>query len=97
MGYGVNQPRDIDGRGRSNDNAHIERLWRTLKYEWTLLNGCRNIGDYKRLLPKFVAWYNHDRLHQALNYQKLAEMLVNRNDGYVEEPCDFPAISIRFN
>lgn len=79
-------------------NAHIERLWRTLKYEWTLLNGCRSVADYKRLLPKFVAWYNHDRPHQALNYQTPAEMLIKcKPDGYVEKPFSFPTISTRLN
>lgn len=38
------------GRGRSNYNAHLERLWRTLKYEWTILNGARSVSDYKKLL-----------------------------------------------
>ena len=44
----------MSGRGRSNDNAHIERLWRTLKYEWTMgvfiflrLNLCYFVGDLK--------------------------------------------------
>jgi putative transposase len=43
----------MSGKGRSNDNAHIERLWRTLKYEWAIINGARTVSDYKRLLPEF--------------------------------------------
>ena len=86
----------MSGRGRSNDNAQIKRLWRTLKYEWTYLNGSRTVADYKRLLPKFMAWYNHERPHQALDYQTPGEMM-NRPDGYVEKPCDFPTISTRPN
>jgi putative transposase len=31
----------MSGRGRSNDNAYIERLWRTLKYEWTIIKGAK--------------------------------------------------------
>ncbi len=85
------------GKGRSNDNANIERLWRTLKYEWTLLNGYRGVADYKKLLPKFVAWPNHTRPHQALNYQTPAEVLVSRPGGYEENPDDFPTISTRPN
>jgi len=65
----------MSGRGRSNDNAHIERLWRTLKYEWTLINGARTVADYKKLLPQFIQWYNNTRPHQSLNYQTPFEIL----------------------
>ena len=47
----------MSGKGRSNDNAQIGRLWRTLKYEWTILNGARSVAGYKRLLPEFISWH----------------------------------------
>lgn len=75
----------MSGRGRSNDNAHIERLWRTLKYEWTILNGARTVVDYKKLLPEFINWYNNLRPHQALGYQTPAEVLENKVCGYVDK------------
>ena len=75
----------MSGRGRSNDNAHIERLWRTLKYEWTILNGARSVVDYKKLLPEFINWYNNLRPHQALGYQTPAEVLENKICGYVDK------------
>lgn len=75
----------MTGKGRSNDNAHIERLWRTLKYEWTNLKGIRHVQDYKRLLPAFVHWYNNLRPHQALGYQTPAEMMANYACGYVDK------------
>ena len=75
----------MSGRGRSNDNAHIERLWRTLKYEWTILNGARSVVDYKKLLPEFINWYNNLRPHQALGYQTAAEVLENKICGYVDK------------
>jgi putative transposase len=65
----------MSGKGRSNDNAHIERLWRTLKYESVILNDPRTITDYKKLLPEFMHWYNEQRPHQALNYQTPDEVL----------------------
>ena len=75
----------MSGKGRSNDNAHIERLWRTLKYEWTILNGARSVADYKKLLPGFINWYNNLRPHQALEYQTPAEVLGNKVCGYVDK------------
>lgn len=75
----------MSGKGRSNDNAHIERLWRTLKYEWTILNGARSVVDYKKLLPEFINWYNNLRPHQALEYRTPAEVLGNKVCGYVDK------------
>jgi len=63
----------MSGRGRSNDNAYIERLWRTLKYEWTIIKGARHVSDYKKLLPQFAKWYNYDRPHQSLSYKTPSE------------------------
>lgn len=80
----------MSGRGRSNDNAHIERLWRTLKYEWTLINGARTVTDYKKLLPQFVHWYNHARPHQSLNYQTPIEVLKQMPYGYMDKANAFP-------
>ena len=74
----------MSGRGRSNDNAYVERLWRTLKYEWTVINGARTVADYKKLLPEFVHWYNHLRPHQSLGYCTPGEVLDTTPYGYVD-------------
>jgi putative transposase len=65
----------MSGKGRSNDNAYIERLWRTLKYEWMIMKGARTVSEYKKLLPQFIHWYNHLRPHQSLSYCTPAEAL----------------------
>jgi putative transposase len=70
----------MSGRGRSNDNAYIERLWRTLKYEWTIIKGARHVSDYKKLLPQFVEWYNYDRPHQSLSYKTPGEVLDQQSN-----------------
>jgi putative transposase len=41
----------MTGVGRSNDNAYIERLWRTLKYEGIYLHGIDTIKEV--LLGKY--------------------------------------------
>jgi putative transposase len=66
----------MSGQGRSNDNAHIERLWRTLKYEYLYLRNPRTVAEYKQLLPRFVQWYNCERPHQALGYNTPYQMLT---------------------
>lgn len=66
----------MSGQGRSNDNAYIERLWRTLKYEYLHLRNPRTIAEYKQVLPKFIQWYNYDRPHQSLGYKTPYEMLT---------------------
>lgn len=58
----------MTGKGRSNDNAYVERLWRTLKYEGIYLHGYKTIKELKKELPKLIDWYNKERPHQALNY-----------------------------
>ena len=66
----------MSGQGRSNDNAHIERLWRTLKYEYLYLRNPRTVSEYKQLLPQFVQWYNCERPHQALGYYTPYQVLT---------------------
>jgi putative transposase len=35
----------MTGKGRCNDNAYIERFWRTLKYEWLKLKFIPNVKN----------------------------------------------------
>lgn len=74
------------GAGRSNDNAHIERLWRTLKYEWLILRGIKTVAGYKKDLPKFMSWYNELRPHQSLEYKTPAELMGPKvTCGYMDK------------
>jgi putative transposase len=82
----------MSGSGRSNDNAYIERLWRSLKYEWTFIKGARTVEDYKTLLPQFFKWYNSQRPHQALGYKTPAKALEELLYGYVDKARALPHI-----
>lgn len=58
-----------DGVGRWADNIHIERFWRSLKYEAIFLN---EFDDFTQLylgVLKYIDFYNHQRPHQALKYE----------------------------
>lgn len=56
----------MDGRGRALDNAFIERLWRSVKYEDIYL---RDYKDGKALhagLVRYFRFYNHERPHSGI-------------------------------
>jgi putative transposase len=59
----------MDGRGRWADNVHIERLWRTVKYEEIYLRGYDDLGSLRRGLRSYFEFYNRRRFHQNLDYQ----------------------------
>ena len=59
----------MDGKGRALDNIFVERLWRSVKYEWLYLNEFRTVAELQRGLEKYFQFYNDERLHQSLNYQ----------------------------
>lgn len=57
----------MDGRGRALDNIFIERLWRSLKYEYVYLNPPENGHELNKGSRKWFDWYNTERPHQSLN------------------------------
>ena len=59
----------IDGRGRWMDNVFIERVWRSLKYEDVYLRGYADGREAKAGIGAYFAFYNEQRLHQALGYR----------------------------
>ena len=59
----------MDGRGRFVDNIFTERLWRTIKYEEVYLHEYSTPKEARQSLGNYMEFYNHERPHQALNYQ----------------------------
>ena len=59
----------MDGRGRALDNVFIERLWRSLKYEDIYLKDYETVADLYSGLERYFDFYDHRRIHQALDYQ----------------------------
>lgn len=64
----------MDGRGRALDNIFVERLWRTLKYEYVYLNELETVTQARTGLAEFFRFYNHERLHQSLGYLTPAQV-----------------------
>ena len=59
----------MDGIGRCLDNVRVERTWRTLKYEWVFLRDYHEFDQLQQSLNEFVYYFNHDRIHQSLDYK----------------------------
>ena len=59
----------MDGRGRALDNAFIERLWRSVKYEDIYLKEYDGADELYRGLQSWFGFYGHRRPHQGLEYQ----------------------------
>lgn len=76
----------MTGKGRCNDNANIERLWRAFKYEGSYLYKWHTVPELKANIPKWVNWYNYQRPHQALNYLTPYEKYC----GFLDKSYDLP-------
>ncbi|WP_028573612.1 IS3 family transposase [Desulfonatronovibrio hydrogenovorans] len=55
--------------GVSNDNAHSEALYKTLKYRpWYPQKPFKSLSDARTWVEGFVQWYNHEHRHSSLAY-----------------------------
>ena len=59
----------MDGRGRVFDNIFVERLWRSVKYEEVYLKDYPDVAAARQGLRQYLAFYNTERFHQALEYR----------------------------
>jgi transposase InsO family protein len=62
--------------GKPNDNAHIERVNRTLQEE-CIDKVPRNVFKINCALKKYLQYYNQERLHLGLNLKTPNQLLVN--------------------
>lgn len=60
----------MNGKGRSIDNIAIERFFRTLKYENIYISDYQSIRELKQGVRDYIHFYNFNRFHSALGYQK---------------------------
>jgi putative transposase len=56
----------MDGKGRAIDNVYIERLWRTVKYDYVYLSPPENGWELYRGLKAFFERYNYQKYHQGI-------------------------------
>jgi len=67
----------MDGKGRATDNAFIERLWRSVKYEAINLNPPKDSNDLFRKLTQYFTYYNHKRRHSSIDQDFPAQKYLN--------------------
>lgn len=60
----------MDGKGRATDNAFIERLWRSVKYEKIHLYKPQNGLELDLLLHEYFEYYNHERRHTSIEHRR---------------------------
>ena len=57
----------MDGKGRWLDNAFIERLWWSVKYQDVYLKAYSSIAEARKGLSVYFEFYNSRRRHQSLD------------------------------
>lgn len=57
----------MDGKGRALDNIFIERLWRSVKYDWVYLNPANDGTELFQGLRYYFDYYNHHQAHQGID------------------------------
>lgn len=64
----------MDGKGRAIDNAFIERLWRSVKYEKLYLNPPKDGTILYLSLVEYFNYYNRERRHSGIDDQIPVEL-----------------------
>jgi putative transposase len=67
-----------DGRGRALDNIFVERLWRSVKYEEVYIKDYQSVSEAVSNLRAYFTFYNHERLHQSLDYHTPAYVYTGK-------------------
>lgn len=68
----------MDGKGRATDNAFIERLWRSVKYEKVYLNPPKNGTHLNQLMNEYFNYYNRERTHSGIEDNYPEEIYFSR-------------------
>lgn len=69
----------MDGKGRATDNAFVERLWRTVKYDHVYLHAASDGVELYQGLEEFFELYNYKRPHSSLDYNTPASVYLKLN------------------
>jgi putative transposase len=84
----------MDGRGRALDNIFVERLWRTVKYEYVYLQELQTVQDAWLGLRDFFSFYNQERFHQSLDYRTPAQVYFPQPQGLANQDSVYQPSSI---
>jgi putative transposase len=70
----------MDGKGRAIDNAFIERLWRSVKYEKLYLNPPKDGIDLYLLLAEYFNYSNLERRHTGIEDMRPEQLYYQFNN-----------------
>jgi putative transposase len=56
----------MDGCGAWKDNVFVERLWKSVKYEWVYLHAYDSVTEASWSIMQYMDWYNQSRPHSSL-------------------------------
>lgn len=68
----------MDGKGRATDNAFIERLWRSVKYEKIYLNPPADGLDLYEKLKDYIEYYNNKRRHSSIDDKRPTDLYLKQ-------------------
>ena len=68
---------EYTGYSAPDDNAFVERVIRTVKEEEIWLNGYDTLSEARAALEAYIAYYNVERPHSALDYQTPSEVAAS--------------------
>ena len=57
----------MDGKGAWRDNAFVERLWRSVKYEEVYLRAYDSVSDARASIGRYFGFHNGRRPHSSLD------------------------------
>jgi len=57
----------MDGKGAWRDNAFVERLWRSVKYEEVYLRAYDSVSEARTSIGRYLDFYNDRRPHSSLD------------------------------
>ena len=56
----------MDGRGSWRDNVFVKRLRQSVKYEEVYLRAYETVAEARRLIGRYLDFFNHKRPHSSL-------------------------------
>jgi len=66
----------MDGKGRAIDNIFIERLWRSVKYDYVYIHPANDGNELYQGLQEYFDYYNHQQSHQGIGRRIPVELFT---------------------
>lgn len=71
--------------GYPQSNGKIERFFRTAKEECIRRSSFLSLEDARKIINRYIEYYNYERLHSSINYVTPYNMMVGKREQILEE------------